>query len=326
MNCPYYRKETEEGYIGSSRRIWRDTNAIKWNQPKLWATILALLLCVVTVTACAVNPKAESTGSSEESEPESAAIQRMLSLQAEDILDFATRLSPADPSYNDTLAAAIRNAAGHGITESEEASGSIEWYCADLYLSVSHNGGFGTFSETIHFEESLTEPVIHALYVNPKTGISERVRLEDETLYWLIRNRYTLPERVETSALAPHWNNIHQRAADTVERINGLNGYDLISFYPIESLSDGMFKYDVYYWSAAYKTDDPDSVSFAGAAGLDSQGRVIGLNEEECYFIVRDDGAVAFVGFETPFGYDDESIHAHNIEQIQRAFAQGPGA
>ena len=272
--------------------------------------------------ACRYAASLDSEMQSDAVSDESAAIQRLLNLQAEDIQYFATRSSSEDSSFYGTLAAAIRNAASHGTAETEEASGSTEWYSADIYLSVLPSGGFGTGCEMIHIGENLKEPVIHVLYENPEIGVKERVRLEDETLYWLIRNNYTLSERVESTELAPYSDIIHQRAEDTLERIDGLQGYDLTSFYPVETLSDDAHQYDVYFWFAAYKTDDPDALNWAGGMGLDSRGRVIGLNEENCYFVVRDDGAYRFMGFDVPFGYDDASIRAHNLEQVQKAFIQ----
>ena len=257
---------------------------------------------------------------------ESMAIQRMLTLQGDDILYFASRMTPEDSAYYDAFAAALRNAAAHGAAEKEEAYSTMVWYFADLYLSALPGGGFGTGCESFHFEENLTEPVIHIYYENPQANVSERLQLEDDELYWLIRNNYTFSERVETAALAPYKDIIHRRAADTSERIDGLSGYDLISFYSVDSLSDSVHQYEVYVWYAAYHTDDPNALILAGGVGLDSQGRVIGLHEEDCYFVVRDDGVYRFMGFDVPFGYDDASIRAHNLELVQQTFAQGPEA
>ena len=253
---------------------------------------------------------------------ESVAIQRLLNLQAEDILQFASSFSSSDPVYNDALAAAIRNAAIKAVPESAEETLPMPWYWADLYLSKTPGGGLGTGSETIHFQEDLTAPVVFVQYENPETKVSERLQIEDETLYWLIRNNYTLEERVETSALAPYWDTIHSMAADTVQRIDGLTGYDLTNFYQVDSFTDDVFQYDVYYWSAAYKTDDPYALNWAGQMGLDSEGRVIGLNEPENTFVVRSDGATIITGFEMPFDYDDINL-TRNREQVRLAFSQG---
>ena len=331
--------------FGESDVKRRVKNALKWKKPKRWVTVLAAFLCVVAVAACASNPRTETSGSSGETESESAAnpkteatgllgeaesesaaIQRMLTLQGDDILFFASRMTPEDSAYYETFAAALRNAAAHGAAEKDEAYSAMTWYYADFYLSALPGGGFGTGCESFHFEENLTEPVIHIYYENPKANVSERIRLEDETLYWLIRNNYTLSERVETAALAPYKDIIHRRAADTSERIDGLTGYDLISFYSVDRLSDSVHQYDVYVWYAAYHTDDPNALFWAGGMGLDSQGRVIGLNEEDCYFVVRDDGVYRFMGFDLPFGYDDADIRSHNLNRIQQTFAQDPGA
>ena len=248
----------------------------------------------------------------------------MRNLQGEDILQFAGSFSATDPNYNDTVAAAIRNAAANDALESEEPSGLMEWYFADLYLSMLPSGGFGTGSEMIHFGEDLTVPVVHVRYENPDTQVEERLKLEDETLYWLIRNTYTLKEMVVTSDLAPYRETIHSRAEATVKRIDGLTGYDLTNFYLADTFEDDSFHYDVYLWSAAYKTEDPYSVNFAGGMGLDSQGRVVGLNEEERYFVVRSDGAFRFIGLDLPFGYGDATIRSRNLEWIKNAFAQEP--
>ena len=125
-----------------------------------------------------------------------------------------------------------------------------------------------------------------------------------------------------TSELVPYWDTIHSMAADTVQRIDGLTGYDLTNFYQVDSFTDDVFQYDVYYWSAAYKTDDPYALNWAGQMGLDDQGRVIGLNEHENTFVVRSDGATIVTGFEMPFDYDDISL-ARNREQVRLAFSQG---
>ncbi len=264
--------------------------------------------------AASVGPSAQ-----EDANAEGAAIRRLMNLQAADIREFISRFSSSDPAYNDTLAAAIRNAAGKAVQASEEDMIPMPWYWAELYLSKNTGPG----SETIYFQEELTEPLVYVQYVNPETKVSERLRIEDETLYWLIRNNFTLPERVDTSALALYWDTIHSRAADTVQRSDFLTGYDITSFYKMDTLVNDVHTYDVYYWCAAYDVTDPYQFPFAGGAGLDSQGRVIGLNEEECYFIVREDGAYFFMSFETPFGYaDHEDIRARCLELIQNAEQQ----
>ena len=97
--------------------------------------------------------------------------------------------------------------------------------------------------------------------------------------------------------------------------------YDL-NFYQVDSFSDEAFRYDVYYWSAAYKTDDPYALNWAGQMGLDEQGRVVGLNEPENTFVVRSDGATIITGFEMPFDYDEINL-TRNREQIRMAFSQG---
>lgn len=265
--------------------------------------------------AASVGPSAQ-----EDANAEGAAIQRLMNLQAADIQEFISRFSSSDPAYNDTLAAAIRNAAGKAVQASDEDMISMPWYWAELYLSKNSDGGIS--HETIYFQEELTAPVVYAQYENPETKVSERLRIEDETLYWLIRNNYTLTERVELSALALYWDPIHSRAADTVQRSDFLTGYDIVSFYKMDTLANDVHTYDVYYWCAAYDVTDPYQFPFAGGAGLDSQGRVIGMNEEECYFIVREDGAYFFMGFETPFGYDGESTRARCLELIQNAEQQ----
>ena len=274
--------------------------------------------------ACRYAASVPSEARSNTAADESAAVQRMRNLQGEDILHFAGSFSATDPNYNDTVAAAIRNAVANDALEEEEPSGLMEWYFADLYLSMLPSGGFGTGSEMIHFGEDLTVPIVHVRYENPDTQVEERLKLEDETLYWLIRNTYTLKEMVVTSDLAPYWETIHSRAEATVKRIDGLTGYDLTNFYLADTFEDDSFHYDVYLWSAAYKTEDPYSVNFAGGMGLDSQGRVVGLNEEERYFVVRNDGAFRFIGLDLPFGYGDATIRSRNLEWIKNAFAQEP--
>lgn len=266
--------------------------------------------------AASIGPSAQ-----EDTNAESAAIRRLMNLQAADIQEFISRFSSSDPAYNDALAAAIRNAAGKAVQASDEDMISMPWYWAELYLSKNSDGGIS--HETIYFQEELTAPVVYAQYQNPETKVSERLRIEDETLYWLIRNNFTLTERVELSALALYWDPIHSRAADTVQRDDFLTGYDITSFYKVDTLANDVHTYDVYYWCAAYDVTDPYMFPFAGGAGLDSQGRVIGLNEEECYFIVREDGACFFTGFDVPFGFtDDESIRARALELLQNAEQQ----
>ena len=262
---------------------------------------------------------AASVGSSAQADiSESVALQRMLNLGAEEIQDFAGRSSPENlPSYAKVLAAAIRNAAANGNPVPEESNSTMPWYWADLYLP-----GSGTGTEVIHLQEDTTVPVIHVEYTNRETQITERIRLTDGTLYWLIRNNSARSERVMTSELVPYWDTIHSLAAATVQRIDGLMGYDLTNFYQVDSFTDDVFQYDVYYWSAAYKTDDPYALNWAGQMGLDDQGRVIGLNEHENTFVVRSDGATIVTGFEMPFDYDDISL-ARNREQVRLAFSQG---
>lgn len=131
--------------------------------------------------ACRYAASYDSEPQSETAPDESAAIERMRNLQGEDILQFAGSFSAGDPNFNDTVAAAIRNAAVHGTPEQEEPSGIIEWYFTDLYLSKLPSGGFGTGSEIIHFGEDLTAPLVHVRYEKPDTRVEERLRLDDKS-------------------------------------------------------------------------------------------------------------------------------------------------
>ncbi|MBE7016591.1 MAG: hypothetical protein E7420_00335 [Ruminococcaceae bacterium] len=47
------------GESGVARRI---KNALKWKRPRLWISVVALVLCAVVIAACAANPKVEDDG------------------------------------------------------------------------------------------------------------------------------------------------------------------------------------------------------------------------------------------------------------------------
>lgn len=51
------------GETGVKSRI---KNVLKWKRPKLWMTVIALLLCVVVIVACAADPKEKTDGTGEQ--------------------------------------------------------------------------------------------------------------------------------------------------------------------------------------------------------------------------------------------------------------------
>ncbi len=48
--------------FGESSVATRIKNALKWRRPRLWVSIIALVLCLAVITACAANPKTEDDG------------------------------------------------------------------------------------------------------------------------------------------------------------------------------------------------------------------------------------------------------------------------
>ncbi len=48
--------------FGESSVATRIKNALKWRRPRLWVSIIALVLCIAVIAACAANPKAEDDG------------------------------------------------------------------------------------------------------------------------------------------------------------------------------------------------------------------------------------------------------------------------
>ena len=251
---------------------------------------------------------------------ENAATRRMRALQAGEILDFAgSNTMRQMEDFPETIAAVIRNAAEHVIALEDIAPAEVSWFYADLYLTKNPKGA-GTVSDYLQLEAGLTESVVYVHYYEPKTQVRASCVVEDEQLYWLLRESYNYEEGVVTEVLAPYWDIIHSRAQATVERAHGLTGYDLLTFRQVETLSDDAHSYDVYYWGAAYQYDDLDNVFFAGGTGLDSQGRIVGLNEEETYFTVRDDGEYRFVGYEIPFGIGGADTQSRCLELIRYAF------
>ena len=86
------------GETGAKSRI---KNALKWKRPKVWVTILAAVLCIAIVAACAANPKEET------SDQDESPYEWTSTVNTEDVGAVSIQLSnaagqfPVDFSSND---------------------------------------------------------------------------------------------------------------------------------------------------------------------------------------------------------------------------------
>ena len=70
----------------------------------------------------------------------------------------------------------------------------------------------------------------------------------------------------------------------------GYTGFEIYRLVKTDTFADGDDTYDVYSWNAAFLTDEPDKVLYAGGMRLDAEGRVL-FAMENTVFAVKNPGS-----------------------------------
>ena len=255
--------------------------------------LLALLLC-----ACA--------------EPEPAHVQEPISQpeaagQAAEASEKTALLSPAaarmadltaaDIHYTDfdvdadALCAALREASA---CQTQYVSDAMPHYMLTVYLTET----FSSAAENFFLTAGLDEPYVRVSYRAPEGGSHDAV-FENETLYWLLRDIYRVEPDIDEAALAKYQDildaSAQKKIADSlaladVSGFPGYAGFEIYRLVKTDTFADGDDTYDVYSWDAAFLTDEPDKVLYAGGMRLDAEGRVL-FAMENTVFAVKNPGS-----------------------------------
>lgn len=255
--------------------------------------LLALLLC-----ACA--------------EPEPAHVQEPISQpeaagQAAEASEKTALLSPAaarmadltaaDIHYTDfdvdadALRAALREASA---CQTQYVSDAMPHYMLTVYLTET----FSSAAENFFLTAGLDEPYVRINYRDPE-GSSHDAVFENETLYWLLRDIYRVEPDIDEAALAKYQDildaSAQKKIADSlaladVSGFPGYAGFEIYRLVKTDTFANGDDTYDVYSWDAAFLTDKPDKVLYAGGMRLDAEGRVL-FAMENTVFAVKNPGS-----------------------------------
>ncbi len=104
-------------------------------------------------------------------------------------------------------------------------------------------------------------------------------------------------------------------------------GYEILSFYLTDTFTQAetaaAYTYSVYGWDAAFLTDNPDKIPWAGGMNLDSQSRVRAL-DGYTFFVVKThaDGTTdhRFLFWDLYMGEDENMGRENALERIETAF------
>ena len=265
--------------------------------------LLAALLCACAKTAPAesAKPVPEPTAAPESlARPEAAGATRETSEEEPTRSPAATRMADitaADIRYTDwdidreMLASALREASACETAQKPE---SLTHYMLSVYLTDVYSSAAENFSLTA----GLDEPLVSVLYTDPK-GSGCKAVFENETLYWLLRDLYRVEPQIDEAALAKYQDildaSAQKRVTDSLALADasgfpGYTGFEIYCFVKTDSFTDGADAYDIYSWDAAFLTDDPDKVPYAGGMRLDAEARIINLIQNTV-FAVKNPGS-----------------------------------
>lgn len=96
---------------------------------------------------------------------------------------------------------------------------------------------------------------------------------ENETLYWLLRDIYRVEPEIDEAALTKYRDILDGAAqriiADSLTHtaaagFPGYTGFEIYILVKTDTFTNGADTYDVYSWDAAFLTDEPDKVPYAG--------------------------------------------------------------
>ncbi len=288
-----------------------------------------VLICLLLWTGCGKLGTA-SQGDEEADALEERTLERMGTLTADDIkwLD-----SPFSSTSEQELADAMREAVAHRIDFAEEEPPfHYDYYTLTAYLSGGPEG-YSSEDEQFHLFAGLEEDFVTVRY-HGKEGENATLYFSDGDLYRLIRSSYHREDVLDEAAYAPYRERIEARAQEDVDRSGDavgaapFNGYEVVAFTPVDAFETAEGSYAVYAWDAAFLTDDPDAVCWAGGMYLDAEARVRAY-EQETYFAVKrePDGTenVRFLFWDLFAGPDEETGRANARSRVEQAFVTKEG-
>ena len=239
----------------------------------------------------------------------------MSTITAEDIKYIACEVTGAVTA--EQLATALNAAAANQTAL--DASDQDTWYSLTAYLTDGR----------LELRAGLEENAVYVRYER-SAGLREAV-FEDSELYWLIRDSYSTSTNMEEVRYEEYRSVIEARAESTVqsaERYGGgpaFTGYELTLFELKDSFEGDSVRYEVYAWSVAYTTDDPDVLPVTGEVSFDAEGRVTGY-DSDTYFAVRvlPDGSYdyRFLSSELYQGPNEAAGRENARAEVLAAFAE----
>ena len=241
----------------------------------------------------------------------------MSTITAEDIKYIACEVTGAVTA--EQLATALNAAAANQTALN--ASSQDTWYSLTAYLTDGR----------LELRAGLEENAVYVRYER-SAGLREAV-FEDSELYWLIRDSYSTSTNMEEVRYEEYRSVIEARAESTVqsaERYGGgpaFTGYELTLFELKDSFEGDSVRYEVYAWSVAYTTDDPDVLPVTGEVSFNAEGRVTGY-DSDTYFAVRvlPDGSYdyRFLSSELYQGPNEAAGRENARAEVLAAFAERP--
>lgn len=241
----------------------------------------------------------------------------MSTITAEDIKYIACEVTGVVTA--EQLAPALNAAAANQTALN--ASSQDTWYSLTAYLTDGR----------LELRAGLEENAVYVRYER-SAGLREAV-FEDSELYWLIRDSYSTSTNMEEVRYEEYRSVIEARAESTVqsaERYGGgpaFTGYELTLFELKDSFEGDSVRYEVYAWSVAYTTDDPDVLPVTGEVSFDAEGRVTGY-DSDTYFAVRvlPDGSYdyRFLSSELYQGPNEAAGRENARAEVLAAFAERP--
>lgn len=261
--------------------------------------LLALLLCACAKTGSVPSPE-PADAQKPVLAPEAAEPAKEASEEAPSLSPAAARmadLTAADIHYTDfdvdsaALCAALQEASA---CETNRASSAMPHYMLTVYLTETYSSA----AENFFLTAGLDEPYVRISYRDP-AGSSHDAVFENETLYWLLRNIYRVEPDIDEAALARYRDILEKPAQKivvdslahaTAIGFPGYTGFEIYRLVKTDTFADGNDTYDVYSWDAAFLTDEPDKVLYAGGMRLDAEGRVL-FAIENTVFAVKNPGS-----------------------------------
>ena len=258
--------------------------------------LLFLLLCSCAKPTPTTEPAAaqETPSPIEAAETEkNAGDQEVLSPAAARMVNITTSdIYETDWDIDwDALAAALREASA---CETAQESDGLRHYMLTVYLTDVYSSA----AENFFLTAGLDEPYVRISYRDP-SGSSHDAVFKNETLYWLLRNIYRVETDIDEAALAAYQDILERTAqkivVDSLALANatgfpGYTGFEIYQLVKTDTFADGAATYDVYSWDAAFLTDEPDKVPYAGGMRLDAEGRIVG-KMENTVFAVKNTGS-----------------------------------